>query len=91
MHIKISTSASITLVKYMHYDAVSKTEELICESDERSVLDYSDTEAADDLSEDFDNSVPRDQLWCDRRSEDRAKIHNFCVPNSINSMEQSPS
>lgn len=42
-----------------------------------SVLDDSDITAADHLSEDSDNSVQTDQLWCDSRSEDRPKMYHF--------------
>jgi len=54
---------------------VSATQELICDSDsgEQCVSDDSDITAADHLSEDSDNSVLTDQLWCDSRSEDRPK------------------
>ena len=70
MHLRISISASSTMAKRVRYVAVSETEELICNSDseEQCVSDDSDVEAADDLSEDSDNSVLTDQLWCVRRS-----------------------
>jgi hypothetical protein len=51
MHLKISTSASSIMAKYMCYVAVSKSEELIlnADSEEQCVSDDSDTEAPDDL------------------------------------------
>jgi hypothetical protein len=52
-------------------------QELICDSDEQCVSDDSDITAADHLSEDCDNSVLTDQLWCDSRSEDRPKMYHF--------------
>jgi hypothetical protein len=79
MHLKISISVSGTVVKCMHYVAVSETQELICnsESEKQCVSDDSDITVADHLSEGSDNSVLTDQLWCDSRNEDRPKMYNF--------------
>jgi len=46
---------------------VSVTQELIfdSESGEQSISDDSDITAADHLSEDSENSVLTDQLWCE--------------------------
>jgi hypothetical protein len=38
--------------------------------------------ASDNLSEETDNSVPKDQVWHDCRSQDRNKIHHFGAPMS---------
>ena len=79
MHLKISISVSGTMVKCMHWVAVSVTQELIfdSESGEQSISDDSDITAADHLSEDSENSVLTDQLWCESWSEDRPKMYYF--------------
>ena len=70
------------MAKCERYVGMGDIADLICNSDseEECVSDDSDTEAAAELSEDFDNSVLTDQLWRDSGSEDRAKIHNFSAP-----------
>jgi hypothetical protein len=58
---------------------VSATQELIYDinSGEQCVSDDSDITAGDHLSEDSDNSVLTDLLWCDSISEDRLKMCHF--------------
>lgn len=58
---------------------MSATQQLICDTDsgEQCVSNDFDITAGDHLSEDSDNSVLTDLLWCDSRSEDRLKMYHF--------------
>jgi hypothetical protein len=84
MNLKISISASSANVKRARYVAVIETEGLICDSEteQQCVSEDSDIEAAAaaTLSDDSDNHVLTDHLWCDSRNEDRAELHHFSVP-----------
>jgi hypothetical protein len=73
MHVKLSSSASWAIAKCVPCINVCETEELICDSDsvDHFVSNVTGIGAVDDLSEDSDNSVPTDKVWC----EHTAKMH----------------